>query len=66
MTIEVSKEIYPLEVIQQAIEAFRPISKIRIDDGDQYWTCSATRSKNDLQETLKEFENYLIGLINLA
>lgn len=64
MTLKLNKEIYPIRVINEAVSSFYDIVAITVKEKNNYWICEFSKSKYDLEETQKEFENYLIGLIN--
>ena len=58
------KEIYSKNAIYRAIEDYQTISKIDINENDNYYICFFTLCRYDLKETMKEFENYIIDLMN--
>lgn len=59
-----SKEIYSINRIEEACEAFSHIVLIEIEDSLNYWKCDFSNCKFDEEKTALEFENYLIGITN--
>lgn len=62
--ITVNLEIYSVETIRKAIQAYCTLAKISIKQKKEqsiiiFWHC-----KYDEDRTAKEFENYLIGIEN--
>ena len=63
--LQLSRELYPIESIKEAITAFQDLCKIRISTHDKkYYTCSFSSCLFDTTITMREFENYLIDLVN--
>lgn len=58
------KEIYSKNAIYRAIEDYQSISKIDMNENKNYYVCSFTFCQYDIKETMKEFENYIIDLMN--
>lgn len=58
------KEIYIKSAIYKAIEDYHLISKIDLSENNFYYICSFTFCQYDVTETIKEFENYVIDLMN--
>ena len=58
----ISKDIYSDLAVSMTISAFEYLCKIDIVDNDTYWTCLFRDCKLDFYLTIKEFENYLIGM----
>lgn len=58
------KEIYRKNAIYKAIEDYRSISNIDMNENEKYYVCSFRFCQYDVQETIKEFENYIIDLMN--
>lgn len=61
--IDLHQAIYPLEIVQNAQEAYKKIASITVDPYADYWHCKFTACVTDVQVTMQEFENYCIGLI---
>lgn len=59
------KEIYSVKSIETAILAFRDIASITFFDQAPQFILQFSNCKADMDLTIKEFENYLIGLENL-
>ena len=59
-----NKEIYTERNIKRAIKAYEEIATIKIEQEEQYFICEIIKSRYDLQTTIWEFENYIIGLSN--
>lgn len=64
MILKLNKEIYSKVYIITAMQAYADLAQITVKDISEYWQCSFTRCRYDLQETILEFENYLIDLVN--
>lgn len=62
--LRLNKNIYDQSYIQLAIHAFEDLCTIIFKDEEKYYTCLFNDCKYDIKETKKEFENYLIDLIN--
>ncbi len=62
--LKLIKEIYQKKNIHQAIVAYRGISDVNLQDQGNYWILQFTNCKYDEARTIREFENYLIGLEN--
>lgn len=58
------KEIYSKSAIYKAIEDYRSISRIDMNENENYYVCSFIFYQYDVMETIKEFENYIIDLMN--
>ena len=59
-----SKEIYKIHHIQEASHQFSSLCKIEISEHKEYYLCAFSSCVYDVAETIKEFENYLIDLMN--
>ncbi len=59
-----NKEIYTERNIKRAIKAYEELATIKIEQEEQYFICEIIDSRYDLQRTVWEFENYIIGLSN--
>lgn len=59
-----SREIYSVVYIKQAIEAFSELSEIALTSSDDCFVCTFNSTKYETETTIKEFENYLIDLYN--
>ncbi len=64
MQLRLSKEIYSLNSIHLAIDAYKEYAKIVIQQDDLYYICNFSDCVNDEGVTIKEFENFLISLHN--
>ena len=59
-----TKTFYSKEVLNQAIDDYKKIAKIKLlEDGDHY-KCEFFRCAVDTQLVINEFNNYLIELLN--
>ena len=58
------KSIYNEQSINAAREAFLGIASISINTINDYYLCSFSDCSADETLTMKEFENYLIDLVN--
>ena len=59
-----NKEIYDDKYIQIAIQAYQGLAEISYKLNACWWMCSFTATRYDIDLTKKEFENYLIALMN--
>lgn len=57
-----TKEIYGLENIKQAINDYNNLAVIELKEDENYFYCTFNETYYDLDLTINEFENYLIGL----
>lgn len=62
--IELSKKVYEIHEIYKAVSAYSGVAKLNIDELETYYRVSVLKSKYNEIITLKEFENYLIDLMN--
>ena len=60
----VCKELYKYINILSAIDAYNNIARISIHDTDSYWKLVFSDCVYGTVRTIREFENYLIGLEN--
>ena len=63
-TLLLSKYIYPADCVRQAADAFKEITQIHITEDNNVFYCFFDDCKYDVEQTTKEFENYLIDLSN--
>ena len=59
-----SKELYSVQNIENAINAFSDLAKIKIKQDEKYYICTIQSSRYSVDETFCEFENYIIDLTN--
>ena len=64
MEMKINRSIYSDETIQKAVRDYQDIASITIDVQDKYVLLSFVKCKYDEERTIREFENYLIGLEN--
>lgn len=64
MILKVCKELYSYDNLIEAAQAYADIVDIRIEDKDFFWILYFTNFQYGAKRTVKEFENYLIGLEN--
>lgn len=57
--------IYDKERVLQATDAFKHLANIRVRLVGEYIVCDFSKCRHDLYVTQKEFENYLIDLMNM-
>lgn len=57
-----NKSIYDKKYILIAIQDYCRISKIKIEEQQEYYICIFEHCIYDTIMTIKEFENYLIGI----
>lgn len=62
---KLSKNIYDESIIRQAIRDYGSIANIQLKSDSNYYDLQFENCKYDENRTLKEFENYLIDLMNV-
>lgn len=62
--LKLSKSLYKIEIIIKAIDAFNDLSLIKLDITGNYYICEFNSCYYDVEQTINEFENYLIDLSN--
>ena len=62
--IRLNKELFLYDDILQSIEVFSDICNFSVGNQGNYYLCYLKSSIYDEEETIKEFENYLIDLSN--
>lgn len=60
--LELSKFLYKREIIIKAINDFGELALITLDTKENYYICVFNSCYYDVQQTVDEFENYLIDL----
>ena len=63
--LNVNTDIYSTDNILKAVDAYRNLAKIQILRKRKITKIVSWNSKYDEERTVREFENYLIGLENL-
>ncbi len=63
-TIEYNKTIYDKKIIENAIADFYGVVSIRLKDSKDVYTCIFSSFKSEQERTIREFENYIIALMN--
>lgn len=61
---QIRREIFSLQSIKQAIDDYKNIVRTSLEIGKTYYTVTFWECVHDEDLTVKEFENYLIGLEN--
>lgn len=61
-----NKSIYTQKQILDTISAFSSLCNIKLCDDVAYFICEFYNCIYEIEETKKEFENYLIDLINTS
>ena len=56
------KQFYQKKNILCAIEAYSAIAAISFTEDEMNWICDFVRTEYEQSLTVKEFENYVIGL----
>lgn len=64
ITLSLNKELFSLDNIKEAESVYKGFAKISIIPEDRYYVVRFKHCKYDEERTVKEFENYLIGLEN--
>lgn len=59
-----SKDVYKTFLINETVKAFSDIAKISLYDDERHIVCIFEDCAYSKEQTIKEFENYLIDLCN--
>ncbi len=59
-----NKDLYDKAVILSAIQQYHELALIQVHEKGNHWECIFSDCKYDIQITMKEFENYVINIIN--
>lgn len=62
MTLNLSKEIYQKPSVLEAMKDYEKLARIQFGEADHYWNLYFFETRYDMQKTVSEFENYLIGI----
>lgn len=62
--LKLNSNIFSIIHVKKAITAYKDICKIDINEINNYIACEFKDCVYDLEETKKEFENYVINLMN--
>ena len=62
--LRVRKELFFFFCILGTIEAYKYITDVNLQDQSDYWILQFENCKFEENRTIREFENYLIGLEN--
>lgn len=62
--LRLRKSIFNSDILEGAISDFSDLCDIQIKNENDYVICSFFNCKYDTIETMKEFENYVIDLLN--
>lgn len=62
--IQVNSEIFSEETVKQALRDYGNIAKTTLKNERNYFIVTFWKCKFDEDQTLREFENYMIGLEN--
>ena len=60
--LRLKNELYSMPNIRQSILAFSDIATISVFEKDEAYICTISECRYDIEETVGEFENYLIDL----
>lgn len=62
--LKLSKAIYSIEDIKKTVGAYSGYATMEIHNKGEHWGVMFSACKYDEKLTVKEFENYLIGMEN--
>ena len=62
--VKINKNIFGKETVLRAMEEYSGIATINVNETDEYFDLDFDNCKYDQEETVKEFENFLIDLTN--
>lgn len=60
--LTLARELYDIHSIREACEAFASLADICVEQNERYVTLAFGSCRYSVEETIAEFENYLIGL----
>ena len=60
----ICKELYNFISLQKTVAAYKGFATIDIIEEDSVWSIRFVKCKYGTERTMKEFENYLIGVVN--
>ena len=63
--IRLNSEIFSENNVRLAMEAYGDLARIQMDIQGEYYILQIEDTKYDESRTVKEFENYLVGLENM-
>ena len=63
--IKLNSELYSKANIKIAMDAYKDLACIQMDTRGEYYILQFADTKYDESRTIKEFENYLVGLENM-
>lgn len=62
--IQINSEIFSEKTVKQALRDYGNIAKTSLKNKGEYFIVTFWKCKFDEEQTLREFENYMIGLEN--
>ena len=62
LTIQYDPDIYSQKVLEQAITAYQKLANIELIEQDSAYYCKIINTVYDLEETYREFDNYVLQL----
>lgn len=63
--LKLNKNIYSYEDIIDSVNEYKSVADVNVSDDSEYFICIFENCRYDTQETLNEFENYVIRLSNI-
>lgn len=60
--LKLNKELYARKIIEEVIKVYSEICTVHLIDNEEYYDCRFLDTVMDKEITMKEFEDYLIGL----
>ena len=63
--LEINPEVYSLESVEKACQVYQGLARIAVKKKANRIIITFVNCKYDADRTVKEFENYLIGIENL-
>lgn len=62
--LKLHKDIFDRSSIVSGVRAYQSLANIHIEEDKSYWICSFTNCVYEPELTQREFENYVIDLMN--
>ncbi len=59
------KELFNVDMILLAAKQYHELALITVHEKRWHWECVFSNCKYDIEMTTKEFENYVINMINV-
>jgi hypothetical protein len=65
MELTLNKGIFTEKLLKRAMDDFADLADIKVENKNNQWILYFLNCRSGQEKTIREFENYLIGLENL-